>query len=229
MGNAETMKQRKIRSVIFDFDGLMVDSERVSERAWDRVAKEYGIVIDNRYYSRVRGMNNEGARSIFREMFGDKLSYDEVKAKKHEYFAEDLEKNGLDKKKGLDELLDYIDENKISKAIASGSTVTYVRDCSARAGIMSDFDIIIGGDMVKKCKPDPEVFEMAANQLGSEPEACLVLEDSMNGAKAALNGGFQIIIVPDSVEPPAELIQQVNGVFDNLIDVIGYIRQQNRS
>ena len=83
--------------------------------------------------------------------------------------------------------------------------------------------------MVNKCKPDPEVFEMAAKQLGSEPENCLVLEDSINGAKAALNGGFQIIIVPDSVEPPAELIQQVNGVFDNLIDVIGYIRQQNRS
>ena len=220
---------KEVKAVIFDFDGLMVDSERVSERAWDKISKEYGIQIDTRYYSRTRGMNNDGAREVFREMFGNELSYDEIKARKNEYFEADIEKNGLDKKKGLDELLKYIGDNDISKAIASGSSADYVRKCSKIAMISSDFDIIIGGDMITKCKPDPEVFEMAAGRLKVMPSECLVLEDSINGAEAAIRGGFQIVIVPDSVRPPDELAERVNGISDDLSEVIGYIRRENHS
>ncbi len=214
---------KTVRAIIFDFDGLMVETEKISTRAWEKIAEEYGITIDDTYYSRARGTNYEGGRNVFLDMYGEDMPYDRIKAEKQAFFNEDVEKNGIERKKGLDELLVYAQEHGIRMAIASGSSVEYVRRCSKIAGIKADFDVIIGGEMVKKGKPDPEVFRMASERLGIPAENCLVLEDSINGAEAAINGGFQIIVVPDSVEPPEELVRRISAKYDDLIGVTDYL------
>ena len=215
---------KEVKAVIFDFDGLMAETEEISTRAWDRIAEEYGITIGSEYYSRVRGTNYEGGKKVFLELYGRDMPYDRIKEEKNAYFAEDVDKNGIGKKKGLDELLEYIDGHGIAKAIASGSTAEYVRKCSKIAKIDSVFSVIIGGDMVGRGKPDPEIFCKAADMLGMPYENCLVLEDSINGAEAALAGGFQIIVVPDSVQPPEDLVRRINARCDTLYGVIDYLQ-----
>jgi beta-phosphoglucomutase-like phosphatase (HAD superfamily) len=128
---------KEVKAVIFDFDGLMAETEEISTRAWDRIAEEYGITIGSEYYSRVRGTNYEGGKRVFLELYGSDMPYDRIKKEKNAYFAEDVDKNGIGKKKGLDELLEYIDAHGIAKAIASGSTADYVKKCSEIAKINS--------------------------------------------------------------------------------------------
>ena len=94
------------------------------------------------------------------------------------------------------------------------------------AGITDRFDAVATGDMVQRGKPFPDVFLKACELLGEAPENCLALEDSLNGIRAAFNGGLQPFMVPDLVEPDAETLALLRGKGQTLRDVIRFLQQQ---
>ena len=208
-----------IKAVIFDQDGLMFDTERISGIAWHQAEKEWGIHLEESFLKTIRGMNHQDARIRFEEVFGDSVDFMAFRGKKQEIFEALLEKDGIPVKPGLYELLEYLEAQKIPAALASASRMEYTERNLEKPGIRRYFCRLVTGDMVSHAKPNPEIFWKAAELLGEKPEDCLVLEDSLNGVEAGLRGGFVTVMVPDLTQPEEELKKRVYRVCSSLLEV----------
>ncbi len=214
------MNERRIKAVIFDQDGLMFDTERVSAKAWNQAGEEFHIQLEESFLKTIRGTNYVDARKRFLAVFGDQVDYDRFRARKNECYERLLREGGVPVKPGLRELLSYLKEQRYPTAVGSASSLAYTENNLEETGIRSYFDYLVTGDMVSHAKPDPEIFQKAAGLLGEEPSHCLVLEDSLNGVEAGLTGGFVTVMVPDLTQPEEELKSRVYRVCDSLLDVL---------
>ena len=155
-----------IKAVIFDQDGLMFDTERISGIAWHQAEKEWGIHLEESFLKTIRGMNHQDARIRFEEVFGDSVDFMAFRGKKQEIFEALLEKDGIPVKPGLYELLEYLEAQKIPAALASASRMEYTERNLEKTGIRRYFCHLVTGDMVSHAKPNPEIFWKAAELLG---------------------------------------------------------------
>ena len=208
-----------IKAVIFDQDGLMFDTERISGIAWHQAEKEWGIHLEECFLKTIRGMNHQDARIRFEEVFGDSVDFMAFRGKKQEIFEALLEKDGIPVKPGLYELLEYLEAQKIPAALASASRMEYTERNLEKTGIRRYFCHLVTGDMVSHAKTNTLNFWKAAELLGEKPEDCLVLEDSLNGVEAGLRGGFVTVMVPDLTQPEEELKKRVYRVCSSLLEV----------
>ncbi len=219
------MKNKQIQAVIFDMDGLMFDTELLYQKAWQQAGSEMGLEVTEDFLATLRGGNYQQVKNRFLEQFGQKLDFDRLRDRRTALFDAELEKNGVPVKKGLRELLDYLRQNSCPSALASASTRQVVAHHLLETGLTDYFSVIITGDMVTACKPDPEVFYKAAEQLSCAPEHCMVLEDSINGIRAARAGGFLPVMVPDLTQPDESLCRLLYAKCDSLLDVIPLLEQ----
>lgn len=213
------MINKTIRAVIFDQDGLMFDTERISSEAWGIAGADWGISMDESFFSSIRGMNIRDAAEQFRLRFGDSLDFVSLRQQKQVCFEAILRERGVPVKPGLVELLAFLKEQGYKTALATASTKEYTLYNLREAGIEDYFDYMITGDMVVHAKPDPEVFLKSAEALGESPEHCMVLEDSVNGVEAGIRGGFFTVMVPDLTQPDDELCGRVDRVCSSLLEV----------
>lgn len=212
--------KRDIRAVIFDQDGVMFDTERMSAKAWNKAGEELGIVMEEEFLCTIRGMNYQDATARFEVKFGGSgIDYEELRRRKKEYFTAMRKELPLPVKPGLHELLAYLKEQGYKIALATGSTKEYSLDNLSEAGVTEYFEYIISGDMVEHAKPSPDIFLKSAQVLGEKPENCLVLEDSLNGVEAGISGGFVTVMVPDMTQPDEALRNRVDAVCETLADV----------
>ena len=128
-------------------------------------------------------------------------------------------------KLGARELLIYLQEQEYKVALATASTREYSMENLERAGLTEFFSLMITGDMVQQAKPNPEIFLKAAEKMGEEPGHCLVLEDSLNGVEAGIQGGFVTIMVPDLTQPDQKLRSRVERVCDSLLEVRDWLME----
>jgi len=219
--------ERKIRAVIFDQDGLMFDTERLSSESWDLAGEEIGFYIKEDFLCTIRGMNRQDAAGRFREVFGDELDFEDLRERKNRHFQKILKTRGVPVKPGLRELLAYLREHDYKIILATASTREYSMHNLKETGIDSYFSQMVTGDMVKHAKPEPEVFLRAARLLGEAPENCMVLEDSLNGVEAGLRGGFVTVMVPDLTQPDEALRGRVDAVCSTLHEVIEVLERLN--
>lgn len=210
----------KVKAVIFDQDGLMFDTERLSVEAWGVVGKKYGISVGEEFFDLVRGSKPDVVRGLLREMCGPDFDVEHFLEEKRLFSYEQIKKDGVPVKPGLKELLTYLKERGIRTAVATSSSRHWTEQNVKGAGIDGFFDAYAFGEMVTHAKPDPEIFYLAADMLGEKPEECIVLEDSFNGINAALNGGFLAVMVPDLSIPGPEMVKQLTAKCDSLLDVI---------
>ncbi len=219
------MMNRHIQAVIFDMDGLMFDTELLYQKAWQQAGAEMGLEVTEPFLATLRGGNYQQVKNRFLEQFGQDLDFDSLRNRRTALFDEELDRHGVPVKKGLRELLDYLRQNRCPMAVASASARNVVSHHLKETGLTDYFSVIITGDMVTACKPDPEVFYKAAEQLGCRPEHCIVLEDSINGIRAAWAGGFLPVMVPDLTQPDETLSQLLWAKCDSLLDVIPLLEQ----
>ena len=125
-------------------------------------------------------------------------------------------------KPGVRELLSFLKENNVKTALASSTKVETVTNQLRDAKILDYFDVVIGGDMVKNSKPNPEIFLKAAEKLGIDPKEAYIIEDSFNGIKAAHSAKAMPIMVPDMLEPDEEISSLCHKIFKDLIQVRDY-------
>lgn len=210
---------QKVKAVIFDQDGLMFDTERVSTKAWHMAESQFGVTISEELLSSVRGSSIPLCRRRFIEEFGEDFDFYGLLERKQHLFHTELRVNGLPVKKGLKELLVYLKDNSCKISLATSSFLDWSVKNLEISGITEYFDEIVCGDMVKNCKPDPEIFLLAASKLGEKPENCVVLEDSLNGISAALSGGFQAVMVPDLMQPDELLAGKLTALCSSLLEV----------
>ena len=213
-----------IRGVIFDMDGLMFDTERVSMVMWDRELGRQGFRYSPEIGNSIRGRNGEAIRRILEETYGPGFDFMQALQGVRADMLQRLEEHGIDVKPGLYPLLDWLEEQKIPMAVASSSRRDSVERNCRKAGVLDRFRTLVCGDQVTHSKPDPEIFRIAAAALGVEPAECLVLEDSFNGVRAGAAGGFITVMVPDLDAPTPEIDALYTAKCDSLHEVLARLK-----
>ena len=208
-----------IESVIFDMDGVIFDSERIVCDLWIDFAKENGMSGMDELIIKCIGINDNATKKLFLEAYGKGCPYDEYKKVISQKYHELYDGGRLPMKPGVKELLGFLKENDIKTALASSTKVKTVTNQLRDAGILEYFDVVIGGDMVTKSKPDPEIFLEAADKLGVDPTKSFIIEDSLNGIKAAYAAGAKPLMVPDLIKPDEEIQKICYNIFVNLHEI----------
>jgi len=205
------------RAVIFDMDGLLLDSEPLYRVTWKRAAAELGCPIDDELYARFVGRGNAESERILSEQFSDTFPIDEFRRRWRRDWDAQLAAAPLARKPGAIELLDFLDERGMPKALATSSPRALALPCLG--DLASRFDALAFGDEVEHSKPEPDLFLLASERLRIAPPGCLVLEDSEAGVRAARAAGLEVIMVPDLIEPSAEIAAMATQVVKSLNDV----------
>lgn len=214
-----------IKAVIFDMDGVLFDTERVSKRAWNMVGEKMGCRIEEDFLSKIRGGNLEQVKQAFLRRFGEDFDFEFIHKEKRRNYSQLLKAEGVPVKKGTRELISYLKEKKYKLALATGSVRKQTMWNLENTGLENKFDVIICGDEVTKSKPNPEIFLKAAEKLGFMPKQCLVIEDSLNGIQAASTGGFHVVMVPDLTLPDEQTRQMADKILSDLTEVIQFINE----
>lgn len=216
----------KTQGIIFDMDGLIIDSEAVYIQANQRAANHFGFEFTPEDQHAVLGTTDVYFRKYFSKKLKSEKLADEFVTYSYKTASEIIQNDGVALKPGLTNLLDYCDQNKIKRVIASSNFSHVVQSYMASAGVKERFDQIVGGDQVKNGKPDPEIFLKALDLLAVQKPVGLVLEDSPNGILAASRAQIPAIMVPDLLQPTPSAKQQALKVVDSLDDVITFLESQ---
>jgi HAD superfamily hydrolase (TIGR01509 family) len=210
----------KISAVIFDMDGLMFATERISQRAWVRAAADYGYTYPEYVYQSVIGRARPDVERITMQAFGEDFPFEAVYTTKQRYMQETLERDGIPLKPGLISLLNWLSDHSIAVAVASSSPRAVVlRNLRIAVLELERFVTIVGGDEVLHGKPAPDIFLEAARRMGVIPQGCLVLEDSNAGIQAAHAAGMQAVMIPDMKLATIETRNLAFRVVDSLTRV----------
>ena len=186
-----------IKAFIFDMDGLLFDSERIVQRSWKMAGDELGILHMGDVIYHTLGMNRTGRNEYFRKYIREDFPFEEFGRLTRDNFWKIVDKEGLPLKNGAKELLAYGKSQGYKMAVATSSSREYAMGNLIRAGIDSYFDSVVCGDMVKKAKPDPEIYIYTMKKMGVEPKDCYVVEDSTFGLQAAESAGSVVICKRD--------------------------------
>lgn len=216
-----------LKAVIFDMDGLMIDSERVTYEGYIKECEKRGYKMDIEFYRQVLGLPLKTVYQMFYDHFGNDFPMDEVIKNVHEYMAQLFKDEGVPIKKGLMELLAYLKEHGYKTMVATSSNRDRVDVILKDSGIEQYFDGSICGDEIAKGKPHPDVFLKACHKLGVLPEEALVLEDSEAGIQAAYDGNIRVVCVPDMKYPRPEYQEKTYKIVDSLEDVTQLIKEKS--
>lgn len=208
-----------IDAVIFDMDGLMLDTERLSKEFQRQASEERGIPYQN-LTPLIIGRNAAMVRQIHMERYGPDYPFDEIRARARELWDQYLSDHPVPVKPGLFPLLQWLRERGIPRGVASSTSAASARPLLEKGGIAPYLDTMVFGDMVTRSKPEPDIFLEAARRLSAEPENCVVIEDSPNGILAAHRAGMRPIMVPDLIEPDEALSKLLFGRLERLDQVI---------
>ena len=219
---AESGQEMK-KAVIFDMDGVIFDSESLYIECWKQVGIEYDLADVEEMSHKMIGINEAHTRIIFDEYYRGTRDYDVCRPRVSELFHE-RSANGLPVKPGVYEMVCFLKENHIPVALASSTGIRTVTRELKEAGLDQAFNCVIGGDMIKKSKPEPDIFLAAAGELGFAPEKCYVLEDSYNGIRAASAAGMHPIMIPDLLEPTEEMRRLAEYICDTLYEAEEYLK-----
>ncbi len=217
-----------IKAVIFDMDGLMIDSERVKNRFRSEIKRDMGYGDDSDLMSETFGKTRTEIRRIYIERYGPGYPLEEIYKRCNALWKDYLDEYGVPIKKGLIELLEYLKDSDYQIGVATSTGERETKYLLKEADIIDYFDVIVTGEMVVRSKPQPDVYLKAARLLSIEPEYCMALEDSPNGVRSALNAGMEVVMVPDMIEPTGELKKIASYVVDSLDDVIPILKRECR-
>ena len=190
-----------IKAIIFDMDGLMIDSERVTFECYQERLKDMNLTMDEEFYKTLLGKPIKGIYQRFYDVYGNDFPIENVIQDVHQLMAERFETEGVPVKKGLVELLHYLKDNNYKTIVATSSNRDRVDKILAQAKITEFFDDSICGDEVTKGKPNPEVFLKSCQKLGVNVDEAIVLEDSEAGIQASYDANIKVICIPDMKYP----------------------------
>jgi HAD superfamily hydrolase (TIGR01509 family) len=216
--------RKQVQAVIFDMDGVIFDSERLVIECWEVIAAKHNIPGIVEICMRVQGNNREETGKRFREKYGSDFPYEAYKKEVTDLFRERYGGGRLPLKPGVAEILKELKRNNIPLALASSTRSDIVKLEMEEANLLPYFDAVLGGDMVSRSKPEPDIFLAAASALQAEPKYCYVLEDSYNGIRAAYRAGMHPVMVPDMQQPTEEIRGIAEAVVGNLPAALAYLR-----
>ncbi len=217
--NMPGQRVRRPRAVIFDMDGLMLDTERLAPAAWREAARQLDVDFDMGLLPAMIGRNAVDCRMLVLERHGPRFPVDALMHAWGVAYDAIVERDGIDLKPGLLELLAWLECEAIPKSVATSTRRDRARAKLTQTGIVDRFAALTGGDEIARGKPAPDIFLLAAQRMGQVPADIVVLEDSEPGVRAALAAGMTPIMVPDLAPPTAEILALGVLVLESLAEV----------
>ena len=209
-------------AIIFDMDGLLLDSEIIGLQTFQQTCEEFGLGDRTDLFIQCIGTNSETNKNILSNGLGSEVDFltfwDICRSK---YHAETKTK-AIPLKQGVIDLLQHIQTLRLPVAVATSTHTEFALTKLNNAGIVNYFDIVIGGEQVSNSKPLPDIFLKAVEKLNVEPANCLALEDSENGVNSALSAGLTVIQIPDLVKPDRHKNQSNHIILDSLTEVANF-------
>lgn len=213
-----------IKGILFDMDGLILDTEKLYTRFWQEAANSLGYPMTKEQAIGMRSLNREFGAAKLQSYFDRPIDYEAVRSKRIELMSAYIEKEGVEVKPGIYELLEFLKEKGIKTAIATSSPIERTNQYLKSVGLENSFDKLISGYMVKKGKPEPDIYLMAAAELGLRPDECLALEDSQSGLISGSRAGCYPVMIPDQDEPTAETEEILFAKADSLHYIISLLK-----
>lgn len=206
-------------AVIFDMDGVIFDSERLVLECWEKTGAKYHLEGMREAFLPCIGTNDVRTREIVLERYGEDFPYDEFRRESSLLYHGIVDQGGLPVKTGVRELLAYLTESDIPIAVASSTRLEVVTQELKQAGLYESFRVVMGGDQLKRSKPDPDIYLMTCKKLGVGPSCAYAIEDSYNGIRSAFAAGMKPIMVPDMLPPTDEMRDKSVVVLEDLLQV----------
>lgn len=218
------LSSKAVQGVLFDMDGVVLDTEKLYARFWREAAAALGHTMSYEQALGMRSLSATAGQAQLERYFGKGVSRAEFRAKRIELMDAYIDVHGVDLKPGIRELLDYLEDQGIKTAITTSSPLERVRRYLGPHGLLERFDCLCSGTEVAHGKPEPDIYLHGAACLGLQPEDCLAIEDSPAGVLSAYRAGCKAVMVPDLDQPDAETEQLLFAKADSLLDVINLCR-----
>ncbi|PMC52061.1 HAD family hydrolase [Gemella sanguinis] len=218
----------EIKAVLFDMDGLMVDTESLSTEAFINSAKAQGYNMTKEETLKVLGFTKANIYQFWIDYFqGTNVDGKKLVDDHYEYIENVLYTVGPEKMPYVEELLKYLRENNYKIAVASSSDTADIKNNLEKTKLEKYIDEIASGAEVENGKPAPDVFLLAAERLDVDPKDCLILEDSKAGIKAGKASGAMVFMVPDMFTVDKECEDTADRILTNLGEVIEILEGKN--
>jgi len=223
--NPQWGASRPIRGILFDMDGLVLDSEALYTRFWREAANSMGFPMTVPQSLGMRSLGKKLGQPYLENLFGPTVDYAALRSKRIELMDAYVAEHGIATKPGIYELLDYMEQHGIVGAIASSSPMEFIERHLSSANLLHRFQKLCSGHTIPNGKPAPDIYLLAARELNLKPEECLALEDSPTGILSAYRAGCLPIMIPDLDQPEEETQKLLFAKADSLADIINVLKQ----
>ncbi len=210
-----------VKAVLFDMDGTLFDTERIYYRAWVEAAKAIGFVGDmDAVMQDIFGVSESDIGVYFRRNYGENFPYERMLEIRAGLIRAEIEQNGVPLKAGTLEILRLLKKRGIAAAVVSSAPRFRIDDFLERTQLRPFFSNIVSGERVARSKPAPDLFLLAAHELGLEPSVCMVVEDSHNGVLAGARAGMEVVLIPD-LQPVSDAIRpHVTHLLPSMLELV---------
>ena len=217
-------KLNEIDGIVFDMDGVIFDTERLSLTLWQKLADKYSLGDISEVEKKCIGRSTKDSMKILQDAYGDKVSVEKLYLESRDLLARTISEKGLPLKKGAVEILEFLHNNNVRVGLASSTNYKTVIKNLESVHIRDYFQVIVGGDMILNSKPEPEIYLLACEKLGVNPEKTYAVEDSENGIISAYRAKMMPVLVPDLIKPNERMLALSTLDFACLTDFIEYLK-----
>ncbi len=207
-------------------DGTLLDTERIAYQGFVATCARFGVNSDFSAYSRCIGASGTHTKEVLGALLGTRVAVDEFHAAWQAHYVAHAVHGPVPVKTGAKELLAMLGAWAIPMAVVTSTRTTHAHIKLENAGLLAHFEFVIGGDQVPHSKPEPLIYQRAADRLGLAPARCLAVEDSVNGILAACRAGCRTVHVADLVALPATFDGHVERRFGSLAELAAELQRE---
>ncbi len=216
-----------IKAVIFDMDGVLLDTERMMSECYFDLLTKMGLPNAKEIVQENLGIAGCEIQRRMGERFGSEKAGKKFYNKFCKTYVKRLILEGFPVKEGVKETLSYLKEKGYTLAVASTTDTVLVKITLTLSGLRKYFDSVTGGTDVKNRKPAPDVYLKSMEKIGKTKDECYAVEDSNVGVKAAISSGIKTIIIPDLIMPNEENTNRAFRIFNNMDELLQFFKKEN--
>lgn len=217
-----------VSGIIFDMDGVLIDSERQSNEGWLWAAGQLGVDMPMWLIDSFKGAPAELCCKFFDDYYNGVIDYWEAKELRTQHVYKIRETEGIPVKKGVKDIFEYIRNNGLKCAVATSTRRESAEKTLHEIGVWDYLDAVVYGDEVERGKPEPDIFLRAAKAIGVNPSEAVVVEDSINGIKAGYAAGMRVVHIPDTIAIDDDIRKLTYMVCDDLNGLIDVVESINK-